>query len=184
MGRVGCVRKWNGNWLAACRVKDQLQPKSPPRRIYNALCCSLGSFGFNSESISKPTRSIKASTHCLQPLATPVTSCAEFGLATRVTSCAEFGQLLRVSRHVKTIVLHAAAGMETKAKRGTTTINVVWHYHHHHTHHHRYILLELRCGRVGGGGVGGGGGASGGEVVCGSGSRQLRAHRAVSYLKL
>ena len=34
----------------ACRIKDQLQPKSPPRRIYNPLCCGLGSFGFNLNS--------------------------------------------------------------------------------------------------------------------------------------
>ena len=46
-----CVGGWgvlgNENWLAACRIKDQLSTKEPPRRIYNRLCCGLGSFGFN-----------------------------------------------------------------------------------------------------------------------------------------
>ena len=37
----------NENWLAACRIQDQLQPKSPPRKIYNPLSCGLGSFEFN-----------------------------------------------------------------------------------------------------------------------------------------
>ena len=32
----------NENWLAACRIKDQL----PSRRNYNPLCCGLGSLGF------------------------------------------------------------------------------------------------------------------------------------------
>ena len=34
------------NWLATCRVKDQLQPKSPPRRVYNAACCGIERFWF------------------------------------------------------------------------------------------------------------------------------------------
>ena len=46
-GAGGVCEAINENWLAACRIKDQLQPKSPPRRIYNPLCCGLGSFGFN-----------------------------------------------------------------------------------------------------------------------------------------
>ena len=49
-GAGGGCEAINENWLAACRVKDQLQPKSPPRRIYNPLCCGLGSFGFNCQS--------------------------------------------------------------------------------------------------------------------------------------
>ena len=44
----GVCEAINENWLAACMIKDQLQPKSPPLRIYNPLCCGLGSFGFNS----------------------------------------------------------------------------------------------------------------------------------------
>ena len=46
-GAGGVCEAIDENWLAACRIKDQLQPKSPPRRIYNPLCCGLGSFGFN-----------------------------------------------------------------------------------------------------------------------------------------
>ena len=46
-GAGGVCEAINENWLAACRIKDQLQPKSPPRRIYNPLCCGLGSFGFD-----------------------------------------------------------------------------------------------------------------------------------------
>ena len=46
-GAGGVGEAINENWLAACRIKDQLQPRSPPRRIYNPLCCGLGSFGFN-----------------------------------------------------------------------------------------------------------------------------------------
>ena len=37
----------NENWLAACKIQDQLQPKSPPRKIYNPLSCGLGSFELN-----------------------------------------------------------------------------------------------------------------------------------------
>ena len=46
-GADGVCEAINEDWLA-CRIKDQLQPKSPPRRICNPLCCGLGSFGFNS----------------------------------------------------------------------------------------------------------------------------------------
>ena len=46
-GAGGVGEAINENWLAACRIKDQLQPRSPPRRIYNPLYCGLGSFGFN-----------------------------------------------------------------------------------------------------------------------------------------
>ena len=46
-GAGGVCETINENWLAACRIKDQLQPQSPLRRIYNPLCCGLGSFGFN-----------------------------------------------------------------------------------------------------------------------------------------
>ena len=51
MGRVGCGGAINENWLAACRIQDQLQPKSPPRKIYNPLSCGLGSFEFNSNLV-------------------------------------------------------------------------------------------------------------------------------------
>ena len=55
----------NENWLAACRIKDQLQPKSPPRRIYNPLCCGLGSFGFNSRYHGDPSLTgVNASSSC------------------------------------------------------------------------------------------------------------------------
>ena len=46
-GKGGGCERQNENWLAACGVKNRLQPRSPPPRIYNALCCGLGSFGFN-----------------------------------------------------------------------------------------------------------------------------------------
>ena len=47
-GAGGVCEAINEIWLAACRIKDQLKTKkSPPRRIYNPLCCGLGSFGFN-----------------------------------------------------------------------------------------------------------------------------------------
>ena len=46
-GAGGVCEAINESWLAACRIKDQLQPKSPPRTIYNPLCCGLGPFGFN-----------------------------------------------------------------------------------------------------------------------------------------
>ena len=36
-GAVGVCEAINENLLAACRIKDQVQPKSPPRRIYNPL---------------------------------------------------------------------------------------------------------------------------------------------------
>ena len=49
-GTGGVGEAINENWLAACRIKDQLQPKSPPRRIYNPRCCGLGSFGFGFNS--------------------------------------------------------------------------------------------------------------------------------------
>ena len=48
-GAGGVGEAINENWLAASRIKDQLQPRSPPRRIYNPLYCGLGSFGFNSD---------------------------------------------------------------------------------------------------------------------------------------
>ena len=34
--------------LLLAGLKYQLQPKSPPRRVYNSLCCGSGSFGFKS----------------------------------------------------------------------------------------------------------------------------------------
>ena len=34
--------------LLLAGLKDQLQPKSPPRRIYYPLCCGSGSLEFNS----------------------------------------------------------------------------------------------------------------------------------------
>ena len=46
-GAGGVCEAINENWLAACRIKDQLQPKSPSRRIHNPLRCGLRSFGFN-----------------------------------------------------------------------------------------------------------------------------------------
>ena len=36
-GAGGVCETINENWLAACRIKDQLQPKSPLRRIYNPV---------------------------------------------------------------------------------------------------------------------------------------------------
>ena len=32
-GAGGVWEAINENWLAACRIRDQLQPKSPPRKI-------------------------------------------------------------------------------------------------------------------------------------------------------
>ena len=37
----GVCEAINENWLAACRIKDQLQPKSPPRRIYITPCVAV-----------------------------------------------------------------------------------------------------------------------------------------------
>ena len=34
-GAGGVCEATNENWLSVCRIKDHLQPKSPPRRIYN-----------------------------------------------------------------------------------------------------------------------------------------------------
>ena len=46
-GAGGVCEAITENRLAACRIKDQLQPRSPPRRINNPLYYGLGSFGFN-----------------------------------------------------------------------------------------------------------------------------------------
>ena len=54
-GAGGVCAAINENWLAACRIKDQLRPKSPPRSMYNPLCCGLGSFGFNSNGATNHT---------------------------------------------------------------------------------------------------------------------------------
>ena len=40
-GAGGVCEAINQNWLAACRIKDQLQPKSPPRRMFNPLSVLL-----------------------------------------------------------------------------------------------------------------------------------------------
>ena len=46
--RVGSRGQRKQLWLGACRVKDQLQPKGSPRRMYNARVRVMEWFRFNS----------------------------------------------------------------------------------------------------------------------------------------